>query len=182
MIHLTIKPTLVGTTTILRPFAAKDLPLIEQCLQDPEVLKLTRSEADFDRETLKTWYGTRHDQPDRLYLAVVDKATGTLVGEVVVNEYQSSDHSMNFRILIGEAGRNRGLGTEATRLLMDYLFRQTSLARLTLSVFDFNPRARHVYEKLGFQVSGVEEDDFEVDGRRVESILMVLTRERYLEQ
>ena len=110
------------------------------------------------------------------------KQLDTLVGEVVVNEYQSSDHSMNFRILIGEAGRNRGLGTEATRLLMDYLFRQTSLARLTLSVFDFNPRARHVYEKLGFQVTGVEEDDFEVDGRRVESILMVLTRERYLEQ
>jgi len=180
--NLTVKPVLTGKSVILRPFEAADLPMIEQCLRDPEVLQLTGSEADFDRETLKTWYGTRHDQPDRLDLAVVDKATGTLVGEVVVNEYQSSDHSMNFRILIGEVGRNRGLGTEATRLLMDYLFRQTSLARLTLSVFDFNPRARHVYEKLGFQVTGVEEDDFEVDGRRVESILMVLTRERYLEQ
>jgi len=180
--NLTVKPVLTGKSVILRPFETADLPMIEQCLQDPEVLQLTGSEADFDRERLKTWYGTRHNQPDRLDLAVVDKATGTLVGEVVVNEYQSSDHSMNFRILIGEAGRNRGLGTEATRLLMDYLFRQTSLARLTLSVFDFNPRARHVYEKLGFQVSGVEEDDFEVDGRRVESILMVLTRERYLEQ
>ena len=180
--NLTVKPVLTGKSVILRPFETADLPMIEQCLQDPEVLQLTGSEADFDRETLKTWYGTRHDQPDRLDLAVVDKATGTLVGEVVVNEYQSSDHSMNFRILIGEVGRNRGLGTEATRLLMDYLFRQTSLTRLTLSVFDFNPRARHVYEKLGFQVTGVEEDDFEVDGRRVESILMVLTRERYLEQ
>ncbi|MDW2886562.1 GNAT family N-acetyltransferase [Exiguobacterium artemiae] len=180
--NLTIKPTLVGTATILRPFEAKDFPLIEQCLQDSEVLQLTGSEADIDRERLKTWYGTRHDQPDRLDLAVIDKATGTLIGEIVVNDYQSSDHSMNFRILIGEAGRNRGLGTEATRLLIHYLFRKTSLARLTLSVFDFNPRARHVYEKLGFQVTGVEKDDFEVDGRRVYSILMVLTRERYLEQ
>ncbi len=182
MIHLTIKPTLVGTTTILRPFAAKDLPLIEQCLRDPEVLKLTGSEADFDRETLKTWYGTRYNQPDRLDLAVIDKATGTLVGEVVVNEYQSSDHSMNFRILIGKTGRNRGLGTEATRILIDYLFQQTSLARLTLSVFDFNPRAQHVYEKLGFQVIGVEQDDLKVDGRCVDSILMALTREHYLKK
>ncbi len=79
---------------------------------------------------------------------------------------------MNFRILIGEAGRNRGLGTEATRLLIDYLFQQTSLARLTLSVFDFNSRAQHVYEKLGFQVTGVEQDDLKVEGRRVNSILM----------
>ncbi|WP_026828494.1 GNAT family N-acetyltransferase [Exiguobacterium artemiae] len=182
MHNLLKKPVLTGKMVFLRPFEAKDLPLIEQCLRDPEVLKLTGSEADFDWETLKTWYGTRHDQPDRLDLAVIDKATGTLVGEVVVNDYQSSDHSMNFRILIGEAGRNRGLGTEATRLLINYLFQETSLARLTLSVFDFNPRARHVYEKLGFQVTGVEQDDLEVDGQRVDSILMVLTRERYFEQ
>ena len=89
---------------------------------------------------------------------------------------------MNFRILIGSAGRNQGLGTEATRLLIDYLFRQTTLVRLSLSVFDFNPRARHVYEKLGFQVTGVEQDDLEVDGQRVDFILIVLTRERYLEK
>lgn len=179
--NLTVKPVLTGKSVILRPFEVEDLPLIEQCLRDPEVLKLTGSEADFDRETLKTWYGTRYDQPDRLDLAVIDKVTGTLVGEVVVNEYQPSDHSMNFRILIGEAGRNRGLGTEATRLLIAYLFQQTSLARLTLSVFDFNPRARHVYEKLGFQVTGAEQDDLEVDGRHVDSIRMALTRERHLE-
>ncbi|WP_255412941.1 GNAT family N-acetyltransferase [Exiguobacterium sp. RIT594] len=74
------------------------------------------------------------------------------------------------------------MGTEATWLLIDYLFRQTSLARLTLSVFDFNPRAQHVYEKLGFQVIGVEQDDLKVERRRVNSILMVLTREYYLKK
>jgi len=180
--NLTVKPVLMGKAVLLRPFTANDLPLIERCLKDPEVLKLTGSEADFDRETLKAWYGTRHDQSDRLDLAVIDRVSDTLVGEVVVNDYKSHDHSMNFRILIGKTGRNRGLGTEATRILIDYLFQQTSLARLTLSVFDFNPRAQHVYEKLGFQVIGVEQDDLKVDGRCVDSILMALTREHYLKK
>lgn len=74
-------------------------------------------------------------------------AKPTLIGEeVVVNDYEQQQQSMNFRILIGRDGRNRGLGTEATQLLMDYLFRHTALDQLTLSVLAINPRARHVYQ------------------------------------
>lgn len=38
----------------------------------------------------RDWYSTRNQQPDRLDLAVVDKASGQCVGEVVLNEWNDA--------------------------------------------------------------------------------------------
>ncbi|SFJ88823.1 diamine N-acetyltransferase [Halobacillus dabanensis] len=177
MIDLGQKPLIVGEKIILRPFQNGDFPYIEECLKDPEVLKLTGSDAGFNRDTVHQWYDTRNEQTDRLDLAIVDRFQDILVGEVVLNLYEEKSNSMNFRILIGPKGRNRGLGTEATQQIIDYAFKNTNLNQLTLSVYDFNPRAKKVYEKVGFVVESIDENDLEFEGEWVDSINMKLTRE-----
>lgn len=179
MIDLSYKPLIEGEKVILRPFKSGDFPYIEECLKDPEVLKLTGSASDFDREYMINWYNTRNEQTDRLDLAIVDKSLNTIVGEVVVNLYQEKNQSMNFRILIGPRGRNRGLGTEATQLMIDYVFQNTKLNQLTLSVFDFNPRAKKVYEKVGFVFESVDKNDLEYEGKWIDSINMIFTRDKW---
>ena len=180
MIDLRHKPIIEGEKVLLRPFQDDDFPFVKECLQDPEVLKLTGSSSDFDWEYIRHWYNTRNEQTDRLDLAIVDPSQGVLVGEAVINLYDEKNHSMNFRILIGPRGRNRGLGTEATQLIIDYIFTNTTLNELTLSVFDFNPRAKHVYEKVGFVVESIDENDLEFEGEWIDSINMKLTREEWL--
>ncbi len=180
MINLSEKPTIEGRKVILRPFKEKDFPLIEECLKDPEVIKLTGSSANFDRQLFHQWYRTRNEQKDRLDLAVEDKVQANLVGEAVINLYDQKTHSMNFRILIGPRGRNRGLGTEATQLMIDYIFQNTDLNFLTLSVYDFNPRAKHVYEKVGFVSESVDRGELQFEGVAIDSINMKLTRENWL--
>ena len=182
MIDLKIKPTLVGEKVILRPFIDEDFPDLEECLKDPEVIKLTGSSSEYDREVTMNWYGTRNVQTDRLDLAIVDQSQTILVGEVVVNLYDEKNQSMNFRILIGPRGRNRGLGTEATQLLVDYIFKNTNLNQLTLSVFDFNPRAKNVYEKVGFVKNSVDKNELEFEGQWIDSINMKLSRDNWMER
>lgn len=182
MIDLSYKPLIVGEKIILRPFRTEDFPSIEECLKDPEVIKLTGSTSNFDREHVIHWYNTRNEQTDRLDLAIVDKTLNILVGEVVVNLYQEKNQSMNFRILIGPRGRNRGLGTEATQLILDYVFKNTKLKQLTLSVFDFTPRAKKVYEKVGFVVDSVDRNDLEFEGEWIDSINMILTRDNWMKR
>jgi RimJ/RimL family protein N-acetyltransferase len=182
MIDLSCKPTIIGKGVILRPFTSEDFPLIEESLRDPEVIKLTGSTTDFDRDVMISWYNTRNDQKDRLDLAILDKSEDVLVGEVVVNEYEANLNSMNFRILIGPRGRNKGLGTEATQLMIDYVFKNTDLGQLTLSVYDFNPRAKKVYEKVGFVVKSIDKNDLEFEGEWIDSINMVLLREDWREK
>jgi RimJ/RimL family protein N-acetyltransferase len=132
-----------------------------------------------DLEVLRQWYSTRNEQADRLDLAVVDHASGDVVGEVVLNEWEPEDRSCNFRILIGPAGRDRGLGTEATRLVVGHAFEGLGLHRVSLEVFAFNPRAQRAYEKVGFVREGVRRDALRFDGQWVDSVLMSILEQEW---
>lgn len=175
------KPTLTGLRVALRPIGAEDHQALAEALADPEVMRLTGSahstaetlgrEAALDEIALD-WYRTRGDAPDRLDLAIVDLATGGCVGEAVLNDYNAANSSCNFRIMIGPRGRDRGLGTEATRLMVDYGLQRLGLHRIELSVYAFNPRARHVYEKAGFRLEGVARDALRFDDTWVDAHMM----------
>ncbi|PYI69347.1 GNAT family N-acetyltransferase [Arthrobacter livingstonensis] len=178
------KPTLQGTRCVLRPFSPEDLPALGGILADPEVLRLTGSVHSsaaaaaaspvLDAAT-REWYLSRNARTDRLDLAIVDAAGGECVGEVVLNELRGDD-SCNFRILVGPRGRGRGIGSEATRMMLDYAFSATTLNRIELEVFGFNPRARHVYGKAGFVLEGWKRAALKFDGRYVDSAMMAVLR------
>jgi len=93
-------------------------------------------------------------------LAVIDRHTGDLVGEAVLNEYDEVTRNVNFRILIGKSGQGKGIGSEATQMLLKYAFEVLNLHKVSLEVFSFNPRAERVYVKSGFILEGVRREDF----------------------
>lgn len=169
------KPELIGVKVVLRPFRATDLAVLSVILDDPEVRRYTGSaHLNFDEATLMRVFTERAPRTDRLDLAVVDRATGEFVGEVVLNEWDPHNRSCGFRTLLGPRGRGRGLGTEATRLIVGHGFEAVGLHRIHLAVFDFNPRARRVYEKVGFTAEGVERDALWQDGVWSDAIRMSL--------
>jgi RimJ/RimL family protein N-acetyltransferase len=173
-------PTLRGERVTLRPFRTGDAELIQQCF-DLEAIRLTGSahsvaEAgsiirDAPDERTREWYATRNEQDDRLDLAVEDEQT-RLVGEVVLNEVDAANRACNFRILLGPVGRDRGLGTEATRLVLSHAFGVLGLHRVELEYYAFNPRAARVYEKAGFQVEGTRRDALIWEGEWVDAVVM----------
>lgn len=182
------KPTLVGERVVLRPFTAADIEAMGPVLADPEVIRLTGSahtsaeiagaSAELDELTLD-WYRGLAARGDRLDLAVVDRATDRCVGEAVLNDLDADNDACNFRILIGPGGRDRGLGGEATRLIVDHAFRTTGLHRIELEVYAFNPRALRVYECAGFVTEGRRRDVHRFDGERVDAIVMSVLRSEW---
>ncbi|HYN67272.1 MAG TPA: GNAT family protein [Ornithinibacter sp.] len=176
------KPTLRGSAVILRPFREGDAEVMAQILSDPEVRRLTgsvettaqaqRAEPLDDR--ILGWYGTRNEQVDRLDLGIEDAATGRLVGEVVLNEVDLDSLSCNLRVLIGPEGRDRGLGTEAVGLATAHGIERLGLRRITLEVFEFNPRGRRVYEKVGYVVTGSRPGAMVFDGVAVGAVDMAV--------
>lgn len=86
--------------------------------------------------------------------------------------------SCTFRTLIGPRGRDRGLGTEATRPIVGHGFEQLGLHRVQLELYGDNERARRVYEKVGFVVEGVRREAALWNGVWVDEVLMaILDRE-----
>lgn len=176
-------PTLTGDLVTLRPFARDDAVAMARIMSDPELIRLTgsastsaeanSSSSEPDEQTFE-WYGSRAAQDDRLDLGVVDNASGELVGEVVLNGWDPDLNACNFRTLIGPGGRGRGLGTEATRLIVGYGFEVLGLHRISLDVFRGNPRAQRAYQKVGFVVEGVLRDGVRFDGVYDDDILMAI--------
>lgn len=169
------KPTLTGELVLLRPVGSADVPGLIEMLQDPESMRLTGSHATFDAGIAENWYATRADHDDRLDLAVVERASGEYVGEVVVNELDTDNRSCGFRIcLIGPRAFGRGYGSEATRLILEHAFETVGVNRVELEVYAFNPRARRVYEKVGFVHEGTRRQALLWDGEWVDAHVMAM--------
>jgi RimJ/RimL family protein N-acetyltransferase len=176
------KPTLRGQRVTLRPLGVHDVDVMAQILSDPQVRLLTGSVESSEEaaqphpvdDVLVSWYATRGAQVDRLDLGIED-ASGELVGEIVLNDVDLDAMTCNLRVLIGPAGRDRGLGTEAVGLVTAYGIEVLGLQRITLEVFEFNPRGRRVYEKVGYVETGRREDALVVDGVGIAAIDMALS-------
>jgi RimJ/RimL family protein N-acetyltransferase len=177
-----VKPTLAGRLVVLRPFRAGDLPAMQEVMLDPEARILTGSVHDAaqawaplpleEAALARDWLLSRNGQPDRLDLAVTGQADGGCVGEAVLNDWDPGNESCNFRIFLGPLGRNRGFGTEATRLIVGYGFERLGLHRISLEVYAFNPRARRVYEKIGFRAEGVLRESLRYNGQWIDATVM----------
>lgn len=171
-----VKPTLVGDLVTLRPIRVEDADLLDRIIRDDdEIARLTGSihrsgedPMDLPIERLRDIYGGWAAAVDRLVLGVVDNANSELVGEVVLNDWDEGNRSCGFRTLIGAAGQGRGLGTEAARLIVEHGLGTMGLHRISLEVYDFNPRARHVYDKVGFVHEGTGREALLFDGEWVD--------------
>ncbi|MEM9133117.1 MAG: GNAT family N-acetyltransferase [Actinomycetota bacterium] len=156
------KPTVNGELVTLRPFVDDDMSAVAEMLADPEGNDLTATTETFTTEQIEGWYRSRNSQSGRIDVAVVERATGAFAGEVVLSDHDPATNACSFRIsLRGPAWFGRGLGTEATRLIIDHGFGPVGLDRITLEVLARNPRARRTYEKIGFHVTAEVAEDGE---------------------
>lgn len=169
------KPTLVGKLVTLRPVGPEHAEGLQELVTDPEVRRLTGSHGEVAPEAGRHWYATRGGQDDRLDLAIM--VEDDYVGEVVLNELDTANLSCNLRIaLIGSRAFGKGYGSEALALVLDHAFGTTPLHRISLDVFSFNDRARHVYKKAGFVEEGVLRDALRWDGEWHDSVIMSVLR------
>lgn len=180
---LSHKPTLTGALVELHPFTEAAIDAMIGILQEPEVLlktgsthSLSPNATPFDEAETRAWYARRNDKQNRLDLAIYVPALDQYVGEVVFNEYDPNNNSVNYRIAIGQAGQNRGYGTEATKLMVDYGFEHLGLNRIELEVLDFNKRARHVYTSCGFVAEGRRREAFCLDGTYHDAVIKSVIR------
>lgn len=164
--------TLHGPHLRLEPLGLQHLDDVLAGLQDEETLRLTGTTGSFDRESVALHLGRVGPREDRADWAIIESASERYVGEVVLNELDTENASMNFRIALGPGWPGRGYGTEATVLALDHAFSSLHLHRVYLDVYSFNPRAERSYQKSGFRTEGRQRHTLFWDGEWIDSILM----------
>ncbi len=70
-----------------------------------------------------------------------------------------------------ESERNKGYGSEAMKLLLEYGFENFNFHRIQLNVLEFNVGAIALYEKFGFKKEGIFREFVLRDGKRYNLLL-----------
>lgn len=170
-----------GKLIDLRLVRESDLDAYLTFLQDDEMRRLTGTQDEYTRDKVAGWIQKiALTSGDRADFMIVTKDTDELIGEVVLNEIDSINRSANIRIAIqGNKYRGKGYGTEAMMLMLRYGFETLQLHRIHLGVYAFNPRAIHVYEKIGFQREGIHRDSLFLNDAYHDMIMMAMLEDEF---
>lgn len=99
------------------------------------------------------------------------------IGTIALHNIDWLSRSCTLGIAIhNEENWGKGFGTQAMKLLIDFAWKSLNLRRIELSLHEFNERARHVYEKLGFVEFGIAHEKYFIDGKYINTYYMELFR------
>lgn len=170
---------LLGSNVKLTALHEEDLPVIARWYENDRFTRLLDARPAIPRNAseFKSWLS--RDEKE-LYLAIRQRNSDLLLGYIVIDGILWNHRVGWLAMAIGEpANWNKGYGSEALCLMVDFAFRELNLRRLQLTVFSYNDRAIALYEKLGFQKEGVYREFLERDGENHDMLLYGLLRKEW---
>ena len=107
------------------------------------------------------------DPAQNLFFGIRTLADNQLIGFMALFDESWQHGDALVAIAVGERDCwSKGYGTDAMRVMLDYVFSELNLRRLTLIVFEHNPRAIRSYQKAGFVLEGRVRGAMLREGRR----------------
>ncbi|MDP2858651.1 MAG: GNAT family N-acetyltransferase [Bacillota bacterium] len=144
-----------GDRVILRLIGSSDMLSLQRWDDDPEIVRLVGKKFLYPERT-PAWLARMRHSPECLALAIVDRASNTLMGDLELEDISWRSGRAELRICIGEKRFwGKGYGTEAIRTFIDHAFSNTSLKHVYLRVYASNHRAIACYRKCGFRAEGI---------------------------
>ena len=116
------------------------------------------------------------------YFSIRTLADDKLIGELSLDVVDWSGRDSFVGLGIGEPEYwSKGYGTDVMNVLLEYAFMELNLRRVSLGVFEYNPRAIRSYEKAGFRHEGRLRKSLNREGKRWDNLYMGILREEWLE-
>ncbi len=167
---------LVGNGVELRRHVQENYPLYARWYGDEEIWHLTSWSAEpMQWAAVERLFEDRKKSPGDDSFAIHREDEEEPIGVISLTNISETKASAELSVIVGdEKDRDKGLGTEAIRVLLRYAFEDLELERVGLSVFEFNELAISAYEKLGFRREGRLRRAIRRDGEFYDAILMRL--------
>lgn len=149
---------LKGERLRLGPIKRNYIESFLKWFNDPELTRYLEIYRPMTRMAEEEWIEKIKDREDTIHLSIIvpsEDGSDKLIGNCGLHKIHWKNRSAEIGIVIGEKEyQNKGYGTEAIELLLEYGFNTVNLNRIELTVYEYNKRAIKTYKKLGFIEEG----------------------------
>lgn len=174
---------LKGKIVTLRPIEEKDLPFMQELVNDPELERLIVGwSLPVSMKDQQQWFQNFHNS-DKFIRYIIETEKDGVVGLTGLQEIDWKNGSVKgggIRLLKKEK-RSKGVATDAYMTMLRYAFNELRLHRFSTAALDFNDASLHFMEKCGFKREGVLREAVYKEGTFHDKILFACLKSDYEE-
>ncbi len=147
---------MIGEKTYLAPMNMEDIEKYVGWVNDLHVTLFTDlTDSIIEEEKEKRLLEKMSNDVHTKIMAIISKETNTAIGFIALHRVNYMNRNAELGIMIGDKGQwNKGFGTEAIQLMLDFSFNVLNLHSIYLRTLSFNQRGMRCFEKCGFQQVG----------------------------
>jgi len=162
----------------LRALEKDDLEFMHRLNNDPDIMTFWFEEPYRSLTNLKNQYDESL-KSESLRQFIVAKGDEK-IGFVGLFGFEGVHRKAEFGIMIDTKHQGKGYAKKATKLAMAYAFCRMNVRKLNLTVDQYNEKAIHVYETMGFKQEARLEEEFFVNGEYHDVLTMRIFQEEYI--
>lgn len=173
-------PDLIGVNVRLRPPHPDDRHERQRHGRHHEFLRMVGADVQQDspmnEDDARKWYENQCKEP---YLWIIEWQ-GCAVGTARLHSLDRQNRRARYAIgIFNPTCWGKGIGTEATELVLGYAFDTINLHRVDLRVLAYNQRAIRAYHKAGFVQEGIEREGAWIAGQWESDVYMSILEQEY---
>jgi UDP-4-amino-4,6-dideoxy-N-acetyl-beta-L-altrosamine N-acetyltransferase len=159
----------------LKPINQSDTENILIWRNNESVIKNFIFQEKLTTQMHQNWLETMVETKKVYQFIIVENETNKPLGSVYLRDVDMQNKKAEFGIFIGEeSARGKGYGLEATKLILEFGFKELSLNKIFLRVFEKNQVAIKSYEKAGFKREGLFLQDVFINGEFQNIVFMAI--------
>ena len=154
--------TLKGANIYLRALEPEDLEFVYAIENNESVWEVSNTQTPYSRFLIKQYLENAHQdiyEAKQLRLAICLNDTQKAIGLIDLFDFDPKNSRAGVGLVIADlASRNKGIGSEALELVINYSFQQLQLHQLYANIGSDNEISLQLFTKFGFQKIGIKKD------------------------
>lgn len=170
---------IVGDRIYLSPRNAEDYEIFAEWLNDPQVADYIGRSGKIMSNQEEKEFLEQNNNPEAVF-SIIDINNDKIVGSVGIEQIDHLNRCGTLGVFIGDKDyRDKGYGTEAIKLILEYGFKYLNLKNINLDLVSANARAYRCYQKCGFKEYGRRRQCHFINGKYYDKISMDILDEEF---
>ena len=163
---------LLGDRIYLSPRNSQDIEQFTEWLNDFETTDYLGRSSQLITLEGERQFLEKDSTPEATFV-IVTINDDKMIGTVSLEKIDWISRNATLGIFIGDKEyRNKGYGTEAIKLILEYGFKYLNLHSIRLDLLSINERAHKCYLKCGFKDTGCSREAIYVNGKYYDKLHM----------